>query len=95
MIQIKPSTPAAGVKVQKKAADSQDSTYYILTDVANGLQCWLFHVLCTVLISNIGHQLRNKFRPLIHGDLCTGDASNALWGRAGPVGFCTQGLQNL
>jgi len=52
-------------------------------------------VLRTVLIRNVRYQLGNELRPLVHGDLSAGDAGHALGGRAGPVRFGTQRLQNL
>lgn len=70
-------------------------THDILADVPNGLQRGLLHVLSAVLVGDVGHQLGDELRPLVHGDLGAGDAGHALRGRAGSVRLCAQRLQNL
>lgn len=67
-------------------------THNVLADVANCLQRGLLHVLRAGGVRDVGHQLGDQLGPLVDGDLGTGDAGDALRGRAGPVRLCTQSL---
>lgn len=70
-------------------------TYDVLTNVTDGLQRGLLHVLCAAGVRHIGHQSRDEFGPLIDRDLCAGDTSHTLRRWARPIGLCTQSLKHL
>lgn len=70
----------------------EKQTHNVLTDVSDGLQRGLLHVFGAGRVSDVGHQLRDELRPLVDGNLCAGDAGDALRRRAGPVRLCAQSL---